>query len=556
MAGFHTSEFRIVALIALLGSAVCLSSFCYGATVKQEALDLATYKDLTQIRLDYTREIFQKDIQALSARLENQDKRLDTQNSHIDQNLSILGVLLSALGIALPLAGLAGYFSVSRKARDEAKIEAQKEARKEAEVTANDWFQLHAHELQSRLDALQSKLQQMEGQAEVGFNTHIQRVQHGADLAIKEMQLSVSGQHSFKKNISELAATALSEAAIAAKNKPESEYTFKDWNNRAFDAYRVGDNERAARFWRDAADDSSASQEQVAQALVNAGSALTDFKQYDQAIRVYEEVIQRFSATDKPLLKKSIATSLNGKATCFGLTGRLEEFNQQLDALMSQLEADDMLSHGEDMAHAMTNKVVGLGLLKKHEEALELCEVFEKRFNDTQTLEIQSHLITVRCNKISNLWDVNRKDTIDTIYEGTLAQFGSSKDVEIKQELGELKSAKAFMSMCDAKEQWSDEEFRQETLNQAAALLNEALLLRPNEGSILGNQAYCEYLKSNGVEDVREKLVHMLDLDGQPLYEATLNDIQTHPVPEIDNAFRILLDDAWEIVKNRQHEKS
>lgn len=555
MAGFHPSELRRFALLAFLGSAVCLSSFCYGATGKQEALDLATYKDLTQIRLDNTREILQKDIQALSARLETQDKRLDTQNSHIDQNLSILGILLSALSIALPLAGLAGYFSVSRKAREEAKIEAQKEARKEAEVTANDWFQLHAHELQSRLDALQSKLQQMEGQAEVGFNTHIQRVQHGADLAIKEMQMSVSGQHSVKKNISELAATALSEAAIAAKNKPESEYTFKDWNNRAFDAYRVGDNERAARFWRDAADDSSASPEQVAQALVNAGSALTDLKQYDQAIRVYEEVIQKFSAIDNPLLKKTIATSLNGKATCFGLMGRLEELNQLLDTLMSQLEADDMLSHGEDMAHAMTNKIVGLGLLKKHEEALELCEVFEKRFYDTKTLAIQSHLITVRCNKISNLWDINKKHTINGIYEDTFAQFGNSNDIDIRQELGELKSAKAFMTMCDAKEQWSDESFRQKTLNQATALLNEALLLRPNEGSILGNQAYCEYLKSSDVEDVREKLIYALDLDGQYLYEATLRDLLIHPVPEKDNAFRILLDAAWEIVKSRQHEE-
>ncbi|MCT8949871.1 hypothetical protein [Pseudomonas iridis] len=555
MAGFHQREFRIVVLIAFLGGALCLSSFSYAATVKQEALDLATYKDLTQIRLDNIRESLQKDIQALSSRLEIQDKRLDTQNSHIDQNLSILGILLSALGIALPLAGLAGYFSVSRKARNEAKIEAQKEARKEAEVTANAWFQLHAHELQSRLDALQSKLQQMEGQAEVGFNTHIQRVQHGADLAIKEMQLSVSGQHSFKKNISELAATALSEAAIAAKNKPESEYTFKDWNNRAFDAYRVGDNERAARFWRDAADDSSASPEQVAQALSNAGSALTDLKQFDQAIRIYEEVIQKFAVTDNPLLRKSVATSLNGKATCLGLMGNLEELNQLLDMLISQLEADDILSHGEDMAHAMTNKAVGLGLLKKHQEALELCEAFEKRFNDTKTLEIQSHLITIRCNKISNLWDLNQKHEIDRVYEDTLAEFGKSEDLEIKQELGDLKSGRAFIYMSDAKEQWSNEEFRQDTLNKAAILLGEALLLRPNEGSILGNQAYCEYLMSNDVADIQKKLIYALDLDGQFLYEGTLNDLLIHPVPEKDNAFRILLDDAWEIVKSRQNKK-
>lgn len=551
MAGSHPREFRIVAIAAFLGVAACLSSFSYGATAKQEAVSLSTYKDLTQIRIDNTREILQKDIQALSSRIDTQDKRLDTQNSHIDQNLGILGMLLSALGIALPLAGLAGYFSVSRKARDEAKIEAQKEARKEAEVTANDWFQVHAHDLQSRLDALQSKLQQMEGQAEAGFNSHIQRVQHGADLAIKEIQMSVSGQHSFKHNISELAATALSEAVTVAKNKPESEYTFKDWNNRAFDAYRLGDNERAARFWLDAADDSSASPEQVAQALSNAGSVLTDTKQYDQAIETYEEVIKKFADTKNPTLKAWVATAFNGKASCLGLTRKFDESNQLLDILISQLETDKTLSHGEDMAHAMTNKIVGLGLQKKHEEALELCETFEKRFSETTAVEIQSHLITVRCNKISNLWDINKKNEIHKIYEDTFAKFGHSEEPEIRQELGELKNCKAFITLCDAKEQWANEKFRQETLNHAAALLNEALLLRPNEGSILGNKAYCEFLRSNDNEQIREILTHALYLDGQNLYDNTLDDLLIHTVPEKDDEFRIILDKTWETVKNR-----
>ena len=138
-----------------------LPSTSYSANTTLRESDLSTYKEIAQIRMESTRDIIQKDIQALASRLDTQDKRLDTQNSHIDQNLSLLGIMLSVLTILLPLAGLVGYISVSRKAR----VEAQLEARKEAKVSSNEWFGVHASELQSRLDDLQENLQALETRA-------------------------------------------------------------------------------------------------------------------------------------------------------------------------------------------------------------------------------------------------------------------------------------------------------------------------------------------------------------------------------------------------------
>ncbi|ERH61129.1 tetratricopeptide repeat protein [Pseudomonas simiae] len=538
---------RIIILI-VLGYAPSIS---YSAAVKKEELAFTSYKELAQIRLENTRDILQKDIQALSSRLDIQDKRLDTQNSHIDQSLSLLGILLTALGIILPLAGLAGYFSVSRKARSEAQTEAQKEARKEAKVTANEWFGVHADELQTRLDALQEKLQALENQAEVGFNLHIQRVQDGADLAIKEIQLSVSGQDISKAKISETAASALAEAATAATNKPESTYTFRDWNNRAFDAYRKGETERAARFWRDAADVKSATPQQVSQAMSNAGAAMTELKRYEQAIGIYDEFIKRFDGKEGEDMKSSVAEALNGKAGCLGLLGRFDEADALLDIIISRLEKNEILSHSEYMAHALTNKIIGLSIKNLDNQAFELCEYFLSRFDDADTQEIVKHLITVRSRKIGLLSSADRTNEANQIFDHTIAQFGEWDDSEIKDEIGKLKNAKAFALLCQAKAKWADLHFRKDALKQAANLFDEAIAEVSDISVPLGNQAYCAHLLGENKKSISEKLLQGLTLDGKWLYEATLRDLLIHPVPEKDETYRVLLEELWTSIREQ-----
>ncbi|QYM67263.1 hypothetical protein K1X80_19890 [Pseudomonas sp. So3.2b] len=537
---------RIIILI-VLGYTPSIS---YSAAIKNDELAFSSYKELAQIRLDSTRDILQKDIQALSSRLDSQDKRLDTQNSHIDQSLSLLGILLTALSILLPLAGLAGYFSVSRKARSEAQIEAQKEARKEAKITANEWFGVHANELQSRLDTLQANLITLESQAEAGFNLHIQRVQDGADLAIKEIQLSVSGQHTSQAKISETAASALAEAATAATNKPESTYTFKDWNNRAFDAYSKGKKERAVRFWRDAADVKSATPQQVTRAMSNAAATMTELYRYEQALEIFDELIKRYDSKEDDI-ESSLAEALNGKAGCLGLLGRFDEANALLDIIISRLEKNETLSHSEYMAHALSNKIIGLSVKNLNDQALALCEHFLARFDETSTQEIAKHLIAVRSRKIGLLSEKNQIDEGNQIFDRTMEQFGDSEDLEIKDEIGKLKNTKAFVLLCQAKKRWADRQFRNDNLNQAATIFDEVLTEVSDLSVPLGNRAYCAHLLGGDEKFIRDKLLQGLTLDGEWLYKETLRDLLIHPVPEKDEPFRILLEELWASVKKR-----
>lgn len=529
---------RVFLIIILFSISI---NTCNGASTEKEKLELSHYKEIAQIRLDGTRDLIQKDIQAVNSRLDTQDKRLDTQNSHIDQSLNLLGLILSVLGVALPLAGLVGYFSVSRKARREAQVEAQKEAK----ATVNLWFGDNANELRNRLDELQSKLQQLEGQAEADINSHIQRVQDGADLAIKEIQISVTAPHSYKANISEKASTALAKAAIAAKNKPESEYTFIDWNNRAFDAYRMGDKERAALFWRDAANDSAASPEQVALALSNAGSALSDLNRYEQAIEIFDEVISRFDRTNSKPVKEGVVSALNGKASCLSFINRNDEAGLLLDKIIERLKDNEELSNSDEMALAITNKIINLSIQEQNSEALNLCGEFIQRFDKTTDVRIISHLITVRGRKMALLWPLDKMEEAKSLYEMTLAQFGDFEDLEIKQEIVKLKNTMGFILLCQAKEKWLDGELRNNNLKRAMALFEEGVLEFPERYIILGNRAYCGFLLGGTEESAFAKLKYALSLGEQDLYTETLEDLKIHPVPEKDNFFRALLDKAW-----------
>lgn len=511
---------------------------------KAETTGFSDYKELAQLRLETTRDLLQKDIQAVSLRVDTQDKRVDTQNSHIDQGLSLLGIVLSILGIVLPLAGLAGYFSVARKARSEA----QKEARREANITADEWFQTHASTLQERLDALQLKLQQLEGEAELDFNLQRQRVQDRADLAIKDMQRSVTEPTETKPVISEVAATALSEAVIAAKNKPETAYKFSDWNNLAFDAFSKEEKDRAVYLWRNAANDDSATTDESILALLNAAAVLTGLRRYEEAIATYDELIHRFDESTTEHSKISVATALNQKVGCLNLLKRYDEALSLNDANIDKFKKDQKLANGEPMARALLNKVVGLSASDQKEEALNVCQHFIQKFDQNQNPEIIKFYIILLGRKIALLWDLGRWEESNETFERTLERFDNNATPNIRVELGRLRNTMGFKLLCQAKAGWNDIEARTKYLNQAESIFDQALTSAPQNAMILGNQAYCGYLLDRPLDLIRGKLIQALKTGGLWLYNETLGDLLIAPIPEKDDSFRLLLDETWESI--------
>lgn len=95
--------------------------------------NLAAYKELNQARADAFKESLQKDVQAQSAHIEAQDKRIDRQDKMLDSfsaRISDLSMFLTVFGL---VAGLLGYFTVSSRAKKEARIAAAEWIEKEGQ---------------------------------------------------------------------------------------------------------------------------------------------------------------------------------------------------------------------------------------------------------------------------------------------------------------------------------------------------------------------------------------------------------------------------------------
>lgn len=510
---------------------------------KKEQSDLAVYKEISQSRLDNARDLLQKDIQALSVRLDVQDKRLDTQNAHIDQSLSILGTLLSYLGIVLALAGLAGYVSVQSKAK--------KEAQREAKATTNEWFERSSADVQIRLNALQSKLDTLENQAESNFSSHMQLLidkQALADLAMKNIQQSIIEARSLYQAIPEGEAQALAEAAQATKNKPEVHFTFTDWNYRAFDALSKGDKENAIQYWLAAAKSNSISPIAKSQALFNAGTTLANLNRHDEAVAIFDEILQTFDERSMPDLERNVAQALNGKIVSLGIQARYDEALANADLFLERFINSQQPDVQTEIRTALLHKSVTFQKMERHDDCLVTYDEILKRFEQSEDENAKAWCLTALTSKGITLNKMGRNEEGIAILDSIIAKHAEDETETIRKEVGKAMNSKGYWLLCKAKENWADTVRRIRFLEQAHTILMQAIIYYPKNAFILGNLAYNSHLRSDSTIDVTNFLKEALSIGKKNLYEETINDLNVFPLGPRDDAFRDLLNYTWSVI--------
>ena len=326
-------------------------------SVSQQLTGLSTDIKLQQQQLGFYKE-----------RIDLQDKRLDDQKSHFDHILNLLGILLTGLGIVLSLAGIAGYVSVQRKAQ------------REAESAAKGWLHEHAIDLEGQINALQTKLHELEGKANNIVNAHIQNVQDTADKAQQLIQKRIYEEGKDGSSIPLEAANALAETAQVAKQKPEAEYTYKDWNNRAYASYSEGDKSSALRFWKEAAEHISASVINSATALFNTGIVLGELNRGEEEIAVYNEIVRRFGEATEVELREQVARALINKGIALRQQDRCEEAIAVYDKVVRRFGEATEVELRKLVARALLNKGIALGQKDRSEEAIAVYDEVVRRF--------------------------------------------------------------------------------------------------------------------------------------------------------------------------------
>jgi tetratricopeptide (TPR) repeat protein len=501
-------------MLSLRWFAICLLSlpltlFAADKSVTKDELDHV--KEVMQLKIDAAQNGLQKDNQALKEQQANQDKRIDDIKGSID----IASLFLAGVGILITIlvgsATFLGYFTVKRKAREEAQIEARKEAPLAAQTTVEKWLTEHHQELESTLadfrgkaKALLDEIAQHASSTKKNMTQIEDSVQEAADQKMAAMEIGASSAES-PAVVATDKPSALQQVAQSLEQQPESEYGFKQWNTRAFAAYENRDLEGAARYWKQAAESSNAKPRQVAQTLFNSGVALRQQNRFEEAIATYDQVIARFGDASELALR-------------------------------------------EQVARAMLSKGAVLSQLQRNEEAIAIYDQVIARFGDGTELALREPVAGAMLNKGAILSQLQRSEEAIAIYDQVIARFGDATELALREPVSDAQNSKGFALLCLAKQYWSVEILRQQRLQEAQSLFAYALEHNSDKGLVLGNQAYCAHLLGQAGSVVRESLHQALTEGGETLYNATLDDLGIHPVPP-DDAFREILEEEWTKVK-------
>ena len=116
--------------------------------------------------------------------------------------------------------------------------------------------------------------------------------------------------------------------------------------------------------------DSPELQEQVARALFNKGVTLGELERYEEELSAYDQVIDRFSESDRIGLQEPVDWALFNKGVTLGKLGRYEEALSAYDQVIERFSENDRIELQEQVVAALNNKGAVLDSLGKYSESL------------------------------------------------------------------------------------------------------------------------------------------------------------------------------------------
>ncbi len=171
-----------------------------------------------------------------------------------------------------------------------------------------------------------------------------------------------------------------------------------------------------------------AMQVRVANALVNKGITLGSLNRSEEAIAVYDEVLQRFGDAAEPALRAQLATALCGKGFRLGTLNRSEEAITVYDEVLQRFGDAAEPALRAQLANALVGKGFRLGTLNRSEEEITVYDEVLQRFGEATEPALRAHVAKALVNKGITLSSLNRHEEEITVYDEVLQRFGDATE--------------------------------------------------------------------------------------------------------------------------------
>ncbi|MDA1312468.1 MAG: tetratricopeptide repeat protein [Acidobacteria bacterium] len=171
----------------------------------------------------------------------------------------------------------------------------------------------------------------------------------------------------------------------------------------------------------DAADETLKLDPNNATALFRKGLALEELGRNEEAIAVYDEVVERFGKAEEPALREQAARALFKKGFRLGEFGRHEEEIAVYDEVVERFVDAEEVALREPAAKALFNKGVALGQLGRHEEAIAVYDEVVARFVDAEEAALREQAAMALFCKGLTLAELQRNEEELAAYEQSLS---------------------------------------------------------------------------------------------------------------------------------------
>ena len=166
----------------------------------------------------------------------------------------------------------------------------------------------------------------------------------------------------------------------------------------------------------------------VAKALVNKGTALGALDRPEEALETYEEVLHRFGGSDSPALLEGVATALVNKGVALNALDRLEEELNAYEEVLRRFGRSDASVLLGRVATALLYTGITLSELDRQEEALDAYEEVLRRFGGSAVPVLLERVATALVNKGAALGALNRPEEALAVCGEVLRRFGGRSD--------------------------------------------------------------------------------------------------------------------------------
>jgi len=266
----------------------------------------------------------------------------------------------------------------------------------------------------------------------------------------------------------------------------------------------------------------------------------------EDAIAASDEVVRRFGDAEEPALRGQIAMALFNKGVYLGKAEKLEDAIAALDEVVRRFGDADEPALREQVAMALFNKGVYLGKAEKSGDAIAAYDEVVRRFGDAEEPALGEQVARALVNKGVALEKAGKLEDAIAAYDEVVRRFGDAEEPALREQVALALNGRAFYRLCLAKRSWQGPDGEEEAralLSQALNDADAALNISPDDAIMLGNKGYTLYLLGR-TEEAEPVLRRALELGGEEVRDAELEDADIHPLPQ-DEAFKELIHRLW-----------